>query len=110
MSRDNKGRFSKNRVTPDEEPTSEDGSTPKKFTGFLEKPPSIKMIMIMIITFWVLSLVSPRLAEEFNSRIIQSYCKCQIPPPTENNQRTAPSNYTGQFKFDDDIWLKNIKP
>jgi len=108
MSRDNKGRFSKNRVTPDEEPISEDGPTPKKFTGFLEKPPSIKMIMIMMITFWVLSMVSPRLAEEFNSRIIQSYCKCQIPPPAENKQTTATPNNTGQFKFDNDILAKII--
>jgi hypothetical protein len=110
MSRDNKGRFSKNHVTQDEEPTSEDKHTTKKITGFLEKPPSIKMIIVMMVTFWVLSIVSPRLADEFHSRIIQSYCKCQAPNPIEMDKRTAPFNHTDHFKFDNEVWLRSIKP
>jgi len=107
MSRDNKGRFSKNHITQEEELTNEDNHINKKLTGFLEKPPSIKMIIVMIMIFWVLSMVSPRLADEFNSRIIQSYCKCQIHTPIEIDRRTAASNHTEKLQKDtEDFWKR----
>jgi hypothetical protein len=115
MSRDNKGRFSKSQTIQEDENTSEDIHVNKKISGFLEKPPSIKLIIIMVLVFWFLSLVSPRLAEEFNSRIIHSYCKCQISPPCEINMGSAASNSTGRTKgqttaFDWEKDVANIKP
>lgn len=68
MNRDNKGRFSKTKDGddfPDEEPEKQ---------RFLDRPPSIKLLLLFLLMTWLSTFIFPHLKDETTRRMQSHLC------------------------------------
>jgi hypothetical protein len=72
MIRDNKGRYSKSKR--DDEDYAEDIPTTSGSGRFLDKPPSIKSILIFLFLTWLSTFIFPGLKEETTRKLTQHIC------------------------------------
>ena len=75
MHRDGRGRFIR---TTDDQEIEPEQSIRANNRGLLEKPPSVKILIILMLTFWLVSVFSPKLAAELNLKMTQLYCSCEM--------------------------------
>jgi len=68
MSRDTKGKFSKNKTDGE---VFSDEETEKKF---FDKPPSLKFILLSLLVIWLSTFVLPDLKEETTRRLSTFVC------------------------------------
>lgn len=88
MTRDNKGRYSKTKR--DEEDFGEDPTTPNP-GKLLDRPPSIKFILIFLFVTWVSTFIFPGLKEETTRQLSNHICH------SEESFRGSYSNTTRAF-------------
>jgi hypothetical protein len=69
MNRDSKGRFKTQQKEDNDEPMNENRNI-----RLLDRPPTIKILFLVLLVLWVSSLASPRLRTEMDSLIISHYC------------------------------------
>lgn len=74
MNRDTKGKFLKPKTDGDEIPEEDQIMTGK----FLDRPPSVKIILFFFVLSWVFTLIFPELKEETSRRLSNYMCQVNL--------------------------------
>jgi len=72
MTRDNKGRFSKTKEDGDDFPEDE-----QENKRFLDRPPSIKFILLFLLMTWLSTYIFPQVKDETTRRIQTHLCQTE---------------------------------